>query len=99
MGYYDNYDRRGGGGYGGRDNGGYGRGGYGRGGYDRQPFDRMDGRGRFRFDIGQKVVHSATGIELSVISFGREQIECRMQDLSTAWFYEHELEPVDMNKK
>lgn len=97
MGYYNDrngYDNYGRGGYGRRDNYGGRDGGYGRGGYDRQPFDRMDGH-RFRFDIGQKVIHTATGTELSVISFGREQIECRKPDLSTAWFYEHELEAAE----
>lgn len=102
MAYYndDRYDRRGGGNYGyGRDNYGRGyddrRGGYGR---DRQGFDRFDGHGRFRFDIGEKVIHTATGTELSVIGFGREQIECRKPDLSTGWFYDHELQPIDSNK-
>lgn len=94
MGYYnDRYDRRGG--YDRYDRGydrDYGRGGYDRGGYDRPSFDRMNSNGRFHFEIGQKVIHVATGLELSVISFGREQIECRKPDLSTGWFYEHELE-------
>lgn len=84
MGYYDRgrgYDRR----------GGYDRGydrGYGRGnGYDRQ----------FQFDIGQKVIHVATGTELTVINYGREQLECRKPDLSTVWMYEHEIVAADGN--
>ena len=34
-------------------------------------------------------------MELSVISFGREQIECRKPDLDTVWVYEYEIEPMD----
>lgn len=96
MGYYnDRRDYRGGG-YPPRDYGDR-RGGGGYGGYD----DRRQGgyNDRFnnptsKFDIGQKVVHIATGIELSVISYGREQLECRKPDLSTVWLYEHEIAPV-----
>lgn len=81
------YDRRGG--YGDR---GYG-GGWG-GGYEgRRDFNRFDNHGS-QFDIGQKVLHIATGTELSVIGFGREQIECRKPDLNTVWVYEHEIEPI-----
>lgn len=84
------------GGYGGR--GGYDdrRGGYDDrrgGGYNRRDFDRFSNPGS-QFDIGQKVVHIATGLELSVISFGREQIECRKPDMSTVWVYEHEIAPI-----
>lgn len=79
RGYYNN-DR---GGYG----GGY-RGGY-QGGYNQQPSQG------FQFDIGQRVIHVATGIELSVINYGREQLECRKPDLSTVWCYEHELAPLE----
>lgn len=61
-----------------------------RGGYDNQDQPRQ-----FRFDIGQKVIHTATGTELSVVRFGREQLECRKPDLSTVWLYEYELEPVN----
>ena len=80
-------DRRGG--YGDR---GYG-GGWGGGYNDRRDFNRFDNHG-FKFDIGQKVLHIATGTELSVIGFGREQIECRKPDLNTVWVYEHEIEPI-----
>lgn len=99
MGYYgnnDRFDRRGGGDYG--RGGGYGgRGGWGRGGgWDNGyggGYDRNSDR-RFRFEIGEKVIHAASGLELSVISYGREQLECRKPDLTTGWFYEHELEPI-----
>ena len=88
MGYRNNgYDRRGGygyddrrGGYDDRRGGGYG--------YDRGPRN-------FRFDIGQKVIHIATGIELSIIGYGREQLECRKPDLTTVWMYEDELRLAD----
>ena len=87
---------------------GYGRGGYDRrGGYDdrrrgdyddrgyggRRDFDRFSNPSS-QYDIGQKVVHIATGTELSIISFGREQIECRKPDLDTVWVYEHEIAPI-----
>lgn len=49
---------------------------------------------QYPFEIGQMVRHKATGTELSVIRFGREQLECRMPDLSSNWFYPHELEPI-----
>ena len=64
------------------------------GGGPRQPGVGFNGNGRFSFDIGQKVIHIASGIELSVINFGREQLECRKPDLTTGWFYEHELAPL-----
>ena len=85
---------------------GYGRGGYDRrggyndrrGGYDRG-YDRgydngYDARPNFPYEIGQKVVHKATGMELSVINYGREQLECRKPDLGTVWCYVHELAPL-----
>ena len=43
------------------------------------------------------MIHTATGMELSVVRFGREQLECRKPDLSTVWLYEYELEPVTGN--
>lgn len=50
---------------------------------------------QFQFSIGEKVLHVASGVELSVIGYGREQLECRKPDLSSEWFYEHELAPLD----
>ena len=73
------------------------RGGYNnnRGGYNRG-YDRgYDNGRRFMFDIGQKVVHRGSGTELIIINYGREQYECRKPDLTSAWFYEHELEAVE----
>jgi len=64
----------------------------------RMPFDKEDRDHNFPYEIGQKVVHKATGIELFVISFGREQIECRKPDLTTGWFYVHELAPAESGK-
>lgn len=52
---------------------------------------------QYAFQIGQMVRHKATGTELSVIRYGREQLECRMPDLSSNWFYPHELEPIVAN--
>lgn len=96
MGYYNNRNR----GY----NPGYGSGGYnpGWGGtapyQGRQQFDKFNNP-TFGFDIGEKVIHSATGIELSVISYGREQLECRKPDLNTIWCYPHELEHIAPSSK
>lgn len=56
-------------------------------GYNDRSYDRP-------FNIGDPVKHRATGTILYVISFGREQIECRKPDLSAEYFYEHELAPV-----
>ena len=91
---YNNYNNRNGyrGGY---DNRGYGRnpgyGGYNNGGYD----GRYEAAPPIPFELGQMVRHRATGTELSIIRIGREQVECRMPDLTSAWFYVHELEPMD----
>jgi hypothetical protein len=89
---YNNYNR---GGYGSRDYGynnrGYGRDNYSRGGYE--PTTNIP------FEVGQIVRHIATGTELSVVRIGREQVECRLPDLSSNWFYVHELAPVDSEQK
>ena len=58
--------------------------------YDRQDMPHP-------FNIGDRVVHKATGTELTVISYGREQVECRKPDLGAEYFYLHELEPYDNN--
>ena len=91
---YNNYNNRNGGYRGGYDNRGYGRGGY-NGGYNNGNYDRYEPAPPIPFELGQMVRHRATGTELSVIRIGREQVECRMPDLTSAWFYVHELEPMD----
>ena len=68
----------------------------GRGGYrddrDREPMmDRP-------FEINEPVIHVATGIKLTVIRYGREQVECRKPDLSSEWFYLYELQPLNESK-
>ena len=82
-----------------RRNGGYnesrrndcGYNGYGpRGGYDNRGREQMD----CPYEINQPVRHVATGIKLTVIRYGREQVECRKPDLSSKWFYLYELEPI-----
>lgn len=88
-------------------NNGYG-GGPNRGGYNNGPRynnnngwggrndnyrDNAPQQGDFEFELGQPVRHIATGLKLSVIKFGREQIECRTPDLRSEYFYPHELEP------
>lgn len=88
MAYYEKYRRS--------DRGSYNRG-YGDnrgGGYD----DRDRGPA-CPFSINQPVRHIATGVKLSVIRIGREQIECRKPDLSSEWFYEYELEPIATEEK
>ena len=47
------------------------------------------------YDLNQPVRHIATGVKLIVINYGREQVECRKPDLSSDYFYLHELEPFD----
>lgn len=84
---YNNYRR--GGGY---NRSGYG-GGYNRGGYDRNQYQQQPRH--MRYDVGQKVIHRASGIELTIIRLGREQYECRKPDLTTGWFYENELDSLD----
>lgn len=62
--------------------------GYGRGGYD----DRPQNNGKY--NIGDVLNVIGHGITVHVVRIGREQYECRLPDLRTEWFYEHELEPV-----
>lgn len=47
------------------------------------------------YELNQPVRHIATGVKLIVINYGREQVECRKPDLSSDYFYLHELEPFD----
>ena len=93
MYYNDNRNRR---------NGNYG---YGesrrndRGYNDYGPRGGFDNRGREPmmerpYEINQPVKHVATGTRLTVIRYGREQVECRKPDLSSEWFYLYELEPI-----
>lgn len=85
---YGGYNRRGG-----YNNRGYN---YNRGYNNNRNYNRQPQYQTGMFDIGDKVIHRATGTELTVISIGREQYECRKPDLSNGWFYEHELEaPMD----
>lgn len=49
--------------------------------------------GTFSLELGDLVRHRTTGLEMTVIRFGREQVECRIHaDMSPNWFYESELE-------
>lgn len=63
--------------------------------YNNGGYDRYGTTDNIHFELGQMVRHRATGIELSVIRIGREQVECRKPDLTSAWFYAHELEPIE----
>ena len=71
-----------------RNNGGYNN---NRGGYSNNDYP---------YEINEPVRHIATGVKLIVISYGREQIECRKPDLSAEYFYPYELEPFteEVNK-
>lgn len=91
---YQNYNNRGGynGGY---NNGGYNRnyGGYNNGGYPQQRYEPAPAP--IPFNVGEMVRHRATNTELSVVRIGREQVECRLPDLTSQWFYVHELEAIE----
>ena len=68
-------------------------------GYNYQPQpDPMENPG-FPYEIGQVVRHKTTNEELTVIRYGREQLECRLPNLTSQWFYVYELEPIDAQKK
>ena len=90
-----NDDRRGNG-------GGWGRGYSNDRGYDRR--DNYRGyddapRNDFKFAVGQKCyLKDYPDTVVSIIRRGREQYECRLPSLDTQWFYEHELEAVEMDK-
>ena len=56
--------------------------------------DPMENPG-FPFDIGQVVRHKTTNEELTVIRYGREQLECRLPNLTSQWFYVYELEAIE----
>lgn len=88
MGYYKNYDNGRRGDYGMGNRGGY---------YGDRNFDDRNRMSKCPYEINQPVKHIATGIKLSVIRIGREQIECRKPDLSSEWFYDYELEPIGEN--
>lgn len=101
MGYYDNRGNRGPyrGGY---DN--YGRNNnYGGGRYDQRPqysdpgYDRSrgyDDQPARKYNVGDVLRIVDTDVIVRVIHLGREQYECRLPDLRTQYFYEHELEPA-----
>lgn len=95
MAYNNNYNN----GYnnGGRNNGGYNN--RNNGGWNNN--QNYNGNGNFDnfnnrpYELNQPVRHIATGVKLIVINYGREQVECRKPDLSSDYFYLHELEPFD----
>ena len=78
--------------------------------YDRGYDNRRDDRGyrgyddaprnNFKFSVGQKCyLKDYPDTVVSIIRRGREQYECRLPSLDTQWFYEHELEAVEMTDK
>lgn len=93
----NNYGRNGG--YGGNDRGynddrGYGRG-YGNDRGYRDGYDQNQPR-NFLYDVGQRcILRNYPDVIVSVIRQGREQYECRLPDLTTQWFFEHELAPYE----
>ena len=67
----------------------------GRGGY-QQPMQYDDRPPILNYPIGTKCTSkSFPDITVSIIRLGNEQYECRLPDLRTEWFYEHELEPIE----
>lgn len=77
-----------------RNNGGYnnnrgGNGSWGNNNYNNDGYNNN----YYPYEINEPVRHIATGTKLIVISYGREQIECRKPDLSAEYFYPYELEP------
>lgn len=69
--------------------------GYNNRGFRGNNYDNYDRVTEGPFKINQNVRHIATGIKLTVIRYGREQVECRKPDLSSEWFYLYELEPIE----
>ena len=59
--------------------------------------DVHDRNAKRPFELNQIVRHIGTGIKLTVIGYGREQVLCRKPDLGTDYFYVHELEVVNDN--
>lgn len=56
------------------------------------PYDGPQNNGKYNIgDVLNVIGHNIT---VHVVRIGREQYECRLPDLRTEWFYEHELEPV-----
>lgn len=56
---------------------------------DQAPMD-------FKYSIGQRcALKYNPEQQVVIIRLGREQYECRLPNLSTDWFYEHELVPID----
>lgn len=93
-----NYDDRGNNNYGGPRNRDYG------GGYDdRRGYNNDRGyrdyapQNNFKFSVGQQCyLKQFPDTVVTIIRCGREQYECRLPDLRTDWFYEHELEAIEM---
>lgn len=62
----------------------------------RQPIQQHDDHPILNFPVGTKCTLKAyPDITVSIIRLGNEQYECRLPDLRTEWFYEHELIPID----
>lgn len=60
--------------------------------------DNRDRNAQRPFAMNQIVRHIGTGIKLTVIGYGREQVLCRKPDLGTDYFFVHELEAVDSSE-
>ena len=91
---WNNYNNR-------RNDGGYNNRGYDRD-YRDDGYNNYEDRPRknFKFSVGQKCfLKDFPDTTVSIIRIGREQYECRLPDLKTRWFYEHELEAIEMKSK
>lgn len=51
------------------------------------------------FTIGKKIQHKFTKDYLWVLRVGNEQVLCRTKDLREIWFYEFELEELDIKQR
>ena len=49
----------------------------------------------FKYSTGILVHIINSDINATIIRIGREQYKCRLPDMSTQWFYEEELEPIN----
>lgn len=47
------------------------------------------------YQIGDQVIHTQTQTPMTVIRLGNEQVECRLPNLTSGWFFEHELHLPD----
>lgn len=68
---------------------------YGGGGCPNQEYPNNPPH-QFAYTVGQRCqLKNFPDIIVSIICLGNEQYECRLPDLRTEWFFEHELVPIE----